>query len=157
MFNCHSYYHTFSFTLSVPWVQTTSTSKTGIDSDVKKSAWLDNFFCNTKTVFESLFILYTMSLHCKAESRRLANDGCKLSLKTGNRKLYKDNGHSISGSMYKGSMSKILNEQNNLLRSCDLTCTVNSLSVFKSSEKGITWWDTEISSSVFKSSEKGIT
>lgn len=86
-----------------------------------------------------------MSLHCKAESRRLANDGCKLSLKTGNRKLYKDNGHFITCSMYKGnghfisgSMSKILNEQNNLLRSCDLTCTVNSLSVFKSSKKGIT-------------------
>lgn len=72
-----------------------------------------------------------MSLHCKAESRRLANDGCKLSLslRTGNSKLQ---------NFISGSMSKILNDQNNLIRSRDLTCIVHSLSVSKSSEKGIT-------------------
>lgn len=74
-----------------------------------------------------------MSLHCKAEGRRLANDGCKLSLKTGNSKRHKDNGHFIFG-----SISKILNEQNNLLRSRDTTCIAHTLSVSKSSEKGIT-------------------
>lgn len=58
-----------------------------------------------------------MLLYCKVESRCFVNDGCKLLLKIGNCKLYKDNGYFIFGFMYKGNgyfifgfMFKILNE-----------------------------------------------